>query len=99
MSGILTSVTMQPCSIEGRADRNSTADSQLRDSRPAASSMKTRESRIASSSSMTWTKGSLAIGDFLLLYRPQGESECRAAVWVRLGLDLAAMRLDDRPRN
>ena len=58
-----------------------------------------RASRAASSSSITWTTGSLAIGACLRTDATKRETENRSAAGVGLHRDLPAMGLDDGARN
>src|SRR5262245_52281166 len=63
---------------------------------PTAPSKKESDSRMASSSSMTWTIPlSDGIADILLGHGAQREAEDRPARRVRLHPDLSAVRFDD----
>src|SRR5262249_19260113 len=68
---------------------------------PAVLMRKFRESRIASSSSMTWTTASdgIVIVRVLLGHRAKGETEHRAAARIGLRPDASAVSFDDRARD
>src|SRR5690606_37244783 len=96
ISGIRTSVMMQPASASAMLARKSFADSYVRTRTPAASSMKRSESRAASSSSITCTKPSFCIREFLSGHVTEREVEDRAALRIGPHADAAVMRLDNR---
>src|SRR5262245_9381756 len=100
ISGIRTSVMMQPERTSAATFRNATADSYVCTLIFAVPSRNASESRAASSSSMTCTMGpSDGIVDYLTGNGAQREPEDRAAAWIGLATDLPAMGLDDGTGN
>src|SRR5262245_38562402 len=94
--GILTSVMTQPASTFGARSRNAAADSWVCTSRPTLRSRKASESRMASSSSITWTRAlSDGIAEVLLCHGPQREAKDRSATRILLHGDPPAVGFDD----
>src|SRR5262245_15746374 len=94
--GILTSVMTQPALTVEAILRNAAAESWVCTSMPTVPSRKASDSRMASSSSMTWTTAlSDGIAEVLLGYGPQGEAKDRPAAGIGLHADLPAVGLDD----
>src|SRR4051812_21084160 len=91
--GMRTSVSTQPGSRFASSSRKTCAESKTRTSKPAEPSRKSSESRIAGSSSMTYTLP--GIGQILGMRRGQRETERRAAGLIGLGPHPSAVRLDD----
>lgn len=75
------------------------ADSYARAEKPSVLKRNARASRAASSSSITWTTGSVAIGELLRSDTPQREPENRSAGRIGLYRDLPAMGFDDGARD
>src|SRR5262245_57060664 len=99
ISGMRTSVTMQPDRTSGSVARKATADSWVRTGTLALRSRNASESRMASSSSMTCTSGWSAMRRLRGRRGAQREAEGGAAARGRLHPDAPAMRLYDRLRD
>src|SRR5919109_1609610 len=95
ISGMRTSVTMQPSCASGSALRKATADSCTRTARPAVLSRKASDWRTSASSSMTWTTWLAGTVGVLFPGHLQSEVENRTTLGRRLHPDLPAVRFDD----
>src|SRR5690349_700782 len=105
ISGILTSVTMQPGWTVGKASRNAGADSYTLTAKPDVVSRKATAWRTASSSSIRCTTASRAIGgvlpavDFLPAQGLERQAEDGAAIRIGFRPQPPAMGLDDGARD
>src|SRR6516164_11232144 len=95
ISGIRTSVMMQPGAACGNTSRNALADSKLFTLNAALRNKNASDSRSPSSSSMIWITGcatafSEAIAALLLVNDRQREDEDRTATGIWLLCDCAA---------
>src|SRR5690242_14576800 len=104
ISGIRTSVMMQPSAASGNTSRNAFAESKLLTSSSALRSKNASDSRRPSSSSMTCTTRNAAafsdaIAVLLFVDERQREGEDRAAARIWPLRDRAAMRLNNRARD
>src|SRR6516225_7848674 len=96
ISGILTSVMMQPVWTVGAISRKTAADSYVRASMPTDPSWKASAWRTASSSSITWTMDlSGGIAGILRGRGPQREAKDRPTAGIGLHHDLSTMGLDN----